>query len=162
MPRRMGPRVKMELTGWRELARNLQELPDALQTPLVLEAMRQAAQPMLDTGIALAADAEPLGEGLPLGVVLSDRVTESQNEPAPRKDEAKLYFGVTGNPEAILVEFGTGPRFHESGKSVGQMPAQPFIRPAFTEGSPVFIRRLGGRLRRIIEGAARSLSRRAR
>lgn len=158
MARRMGGRTRMQLTGWRELSRNLQKLPDELQPRLVVEAMKQSAEPMLQDGIANAPDAEPLGEGLPLGVILSDQVLASQGEPAPRKDEAKLYFGVTGNPEAVLVEFGTGPRFHESGKFVGQMPAQPFIRPAFDANARTFINRLGGRLGRLVEGAARRLN----
>lgn len=34
-------------------------------------------------------------------------------------------------PHAHLVEFGTVPRFHKSGKSVGVMPAHPFVRPAW-------------------------------
>lgn len=34
-------------------------------------------------------------------------------------------------PHAHLVEFGTAPRFHKSGKSVGRMPANPFVRPAW-------------------------------
>ena len=31
-------------------------------------------------------------------------------------------------PHAHIVEFGTGPRYHASGKYVGQMPANPFFR----------------------------------
>lgn len=33
-------------------------------------------------------------------------------------------------PHAPFVEYGTGPRKLKSGKSVGQMPATPFFRPA--------------------------------
>ena len=42
-----------------------------------------------------------------------------------------------GAYHAHLVEFGTGPRYHESGRYVGEMPAQPFLRPAFdAEAAP--------------------------
>ena len=34
-------------------------------------------------------------------------------------------------PHAHIVEFGTEPRFHSSGKFVGQMPAYPMLRPAW-------------------------------
>lgn len=34
-------------------------------------------------------------------------------------------------PHAHLVEFGTAERFHKSGKSVGAMPANPFVRRAW-------------------------------
>lgn len=30
---------------------------------------------------------------------------------------------------AHLIEYGTGPRSHDSGKSVGEMAARPFMRP---------------------------------
>ena len=36
-------------------------------------------------------------------------------------------------PHSHLVEFGTGPRYHASGKYVGQMPADPFFRRSIDE-----------------------------
>jgi len=34
-------------------------------------------------------------------------------------------------PHSHLVEFGTDDRYHKSGKYVGKMPMQPFLRPAW-------------------------------
>lgn len=156
------PRVRMRLIGAKQLAANLRELPDALQPRLVLEAMEYAAEPMVEEGRALAPDAEPLGEGLPAGVIFSEDVSASQNERPAREDEAKAYFGVEqSQAEAILVEFGTGPRYHESGKYVGEMPPQPFIRPAFDNKAGVYLARLTSRLRQLIERAARELGRKS-
>jgi hypothetical protein len=38
-------------------------------------------------------------------------------------------------PHAHLVEYGTVERFHKGGKSVGVMPANPFVRPAWDASS---------------------------
>ena len=55
-----------------------------------------------------------------------------ETRPLPQKEgyPEVTMVGVNYNkaPHAHLVEFGTGPRYHASGKYVGQMPAQPFFR----------------------------------
>lgn len=44
---------------------------------------------------------------------------------------AGVIIGPGRAPQAFFAEFGTGERFHKNGKSVGSMPAQPYIRPAW-------------------------------
>lgn len=46
-----------------------------------------------------------------------------------------------------LVEFGTGPRYHKSGKFVGVMPPQPFMRPAWDENKNAVLDSLAASLR---------------
>lgn len=152
--------VRMRLLGLREMQRALQRLPDELQRPLVKEALMEAAKPMRDMAEELAPDAAPFGQGLITNIIVSDDVTSAQKEPPERKDEAKVYVGVDGlrpdfAPHAHLVEYGTGPRFHESGKYVGEAPAQPFMRPAFDATGKTVIRRFARLLKPIIEQAAR-------
>lgn len=47
------------------------------------------------------------------------------------------------SPVAHLIEFGTGPRKHKSGKFVGAVPAQPFIRPAIDQDGSKVIAAIG-------------------
>lgn len=166
MARRLAPRVRIELQGLRELQQALQKLPDELQRPLVVTALSAAARPMKEAAEQNAPDAPPIGEGIVANIIISDKLTETQQEAErpPRKDEAKVYVGVDGEapgfaPHAILVEFGTGPRFHESGKYVGEMPAQPFMRPAFDATAADVLRRFAVALKPLIKRAARAVNR---
>jgi len=55
-----------------------------------------------------------------------------ETKPLPQSDRYPEVTMVGVNyrraPHAHLIEFGSGPRYHASGKYVGQMPAQPFFR----------------------------------
>lgn len=156
----------MKLEGLRETQRALQRLPDALQKELVTAALIDAAQPMRDMAAELAPDAPPIGVGLSDNIVVSDKLSgpASQEEQPARRDEVKVYVGVDGlkpgiAPHGILNEFGTGPRYHESGKYVGEMPAQPFMRPAFDGTARTVIRRFARSVKVIVENAARRVRR---
>ncbi len=52
-----------------------------------------------------------------------------------RQTAAERFVGMVKNeaPHVALVEFGTGPRAHESGKSTGVMPELAPLRKAFDE-----------------------------
>lgn len=169
MARRMGPRVKLKLHGVKEMQRALQELPDELQQPLVEVALVRAAAPMRDAAEELAPDAEPFGRGLVQHVITSTKLTETQAKEVgpPRKDEARVYVGIDGErpgyaPYAHLNEWGTGPRYHKSGKYVGEMPAKPFMRPAFDATARAVIRRFVEQLRPMIAAAAKRVAARNR
>lgn len=56
-------------------------------------------------------------------------------------------------PHAHLVEFGTVQRAHRSGKSTGNVPARPFIRPAWDEMKGEVNRAVESQLKRTINGA---------
>jgi HK97 gp10 family phage protein len=154
-------RTRMKLTGARELQRALQRLPDELQPELVKRALEEAAEPMRAEMAALAPDAPPIGQGLSDNIIISDRVTDGQKKDAPsaQKDEVVIFVGVDGErpgiaPHGALVEWGTGPRYHESGKYVGQMPAIPFARPAFESTAKSTVARFLAKLRRLVLEAA--------
>lgn len=56
-----------------------------------------------------------------------------------------------------LIEFGTGPRYHEkSGKYVGATPAQPFMRPALNEMQDVVIYAVVTKVRSYVNSRIRS------
>lgn len=77
---------------------------------------------------------------------------------------AALVLGpdlAAGGSVAHLVEFGTGPRYQANGRYVGEMPAQPFLRPAFDQEAQPTVDRLKPILGREIEASARRRAARA-
>lgn len=155
-----GPRVRMELKGLSETQRVLQELPDALQKQLVEQTLVESAKPMLDAAIAAAPDAEPTGKGIVDHMFVTPDLNRSQkkSERAPRIDEAKVYVGSSA-PQAHLNEWGTGPRHQDTtGRYVGEMPAKPFLRPAFDATAPSVIHRFAERIKIVVEAAAKRLA----
>jgi HK97 gp10 family phage protein len=66
-----------------------------------------------------------------------------------------------GGSTAHLVEFGTGPRYQKGGKYVGEMPAQPFLRPAFDAEAGPSVDRLKPLLMAEIEKAVQRRAARA-
>lgn len=77
---------------------------------------------------------------------------------------AELVLGpdlADGGNLAHIVEFGTGPRYQKNGKYVGEMPAQPFLRPAFDAESGPTIERLKPILMTEIEKAVQRRAARA-
>ena len=62
-----------------------------------------------------------------------------------------LYVGPVdedgkGAPHAHLLEFGTGPRYHKSGKFVGAVMADPFMRPAWDQHRGQMLEKLGANI----------------
>jgi HK97 gp10 family phage protein len=54
-------------------------------------------------------------------------------------------------PHAHLVEYGTGERYHKSGKSVGVMPAKPFVRPAWDTNKDRIVRKVVDDLKGLVD-----------
>jgi len=139
--------LSLKLTGIDNIQDMLAELPKATNKNVVRRAMMDAAEPMAEH----AADLAPvLGGDLSEGITVTTQIVKSQADDTrrPGKDEVRAFVGANYRPgtdgyapHAHLVEFGTGERQHKSGKSVGQMPAQPFMRPAFDGGKDTFISR---------------------
>ena len=73
-----------------------------------------------------------------------------------------MFAGPSGPParRAHLTEFGTGPRISPiTGKSSGQVAAQPFMRPAWQANKRRVLKILGNELWVELRKAARRLSR---
>lgn len=160
-----GQRMRLKLTGLRETQRALKKLPDEIEVLAVERALTEAAEPMRAMAEELAPRARD-ENSLQDNIVITTRLTTSgrASAPADRRDEATVYLGPDlekpgAAPHAHLVEFGTGPRFHdETGKYVGQMPAQPFMRPAFDSKKAETVRRFGPLLWEIIKRNAVKLA----
>lgn len=119
--------ASLTISGFKEIDALLQSMPRRLAGQGVTAGLRKALQPVaaaarsyapgsLDTRIRIAPTIKAGQQG------------QSLEKPGPGK--RVMYVGSTA-PHAHLVEFGTGPRYHKSGKYVGIMTPDPFLRPAW-------------------------------
>jgi HK97 gp10 family phage protein len=155
----------MKLSGFDDVEAALKELPKATSKNVVKRAMLDAAEPMVQDAKGKA----PRREGdLAEGISATAQIVSSQApfSRKPGKGEVRVFVGPNYKPgtpgyapHAHLVEFGTGPRFTESGASRGQMPAEPYIRPAYDGGKHGFIDRLSQSILAEIEKAKARLAR---
>lgn len=147
----------MKVTGLREIEKALADLPRSTSKSVARRGMRKELLPV-------AAMANALWPGSSDDVFrIAARVAKSQ--PQPKRDDSvvNLYVGApggaNGTPEAHLLEFGTGPRFHKSGKFVGQVSPTPMLQPAWDAHKSQMLRGLGASLWAEIE---KTMARRAK
>jgi HK97 gp10 family phage protein len=140
----------LSLQGVAQLDKVLQEMAKTTAKRTARKAMSQALDPVLQA----ARDLAPVGPTGRLrdGVNVSHKLNKSQAGEAPRegKDVLHMYVG-SNSPHAHLVEFGTGPRHHKSGKYVGSMPPNPWMRPAWDGNRQAVLDGLAAALRAEIE-----------
>jgi HK97 gp10 family phage protein len=119
--------ASMKISGFKEIDALLQSMPRQLAGQGVASGLRRALQPVAQTARSYAPGS------------LSGRIRiaptikagqQAQSLAKPGKGRKVMYVGATA-PQAHLVEFGTGPRYHKSGKYVGFMTPDPFLRPAW-------------------------------
>lgn len=150
----------LSLRGGRDLDLALQELAKTTAKRLARKAMADALSPVEEAARDLAPKG-PTGN-LRESVAVSHRLNPSQAAEAPREGQHVLHMYVGANaPHAHLVEFGTGPRRHKSGKFVGAMPPNPWMRPAWDGNSDAVLARLTDALREQIEAFAARAAKRA-
>lgn len=143
----------VNLQGFAELEAKLAALPDKIAKRATGKAMRAAAKLVKGeieqrapvesgnlkgsvritlrnrnlTGLAEYRDAMAAGAGI-AAARSAMRGARSGGDSAGTRVLVRVAVNA---PHAHLVEFGTNERHHKSGKSVGRMPAHPFIRPAW-------------------------------
>lgn len=144
-------KMDIDLKGAREIDAALKEMAKSTAVRTARQAMRNSLSPVEAAAKALA----PVGPtgNLRDSVTISHKLTPSQAAGAPRdgKDVQHMYVGASA-PHAHLVEFGTGPRFHKSGKYVGEMPPNPWMRPAWDDNRDEVLNRLRADLWAAIQG----------
>lgn len=152
--------LRMEMKGWRELAKSLQELGDDKEIRKVMKkALMKVAQPAADYAKSLAAKRTgKYANKIGVGSQVTRRQRRASDRPGP--DEAFVYFGPRGSSPGHLIEFGTGPRRQANGKSTGAMPPQPHMRPAFESFKHQMIEQLGKALGDQIEKSAARIAKR--
>ena len=144
------------IDGMRELEEQLKALPQGVAKRASMNAMRRASAKMksaieerapvgrtgnLRNSVKIKARSQSRAGFSEFSGVLqsggSYRDAQQALRAARRSDDGTKGARITVEvgvyaPHAHLVEFGTVDRFHKgSGKSVGAMPMNPFMRPAF-------------------------------
>lgn len=156
MPNRRGMSFKIE--GLQEFDRALAELPKSLGKAVLRRAGTQVLRPVRDTAKAMAPigdEIKPAGKKLATSIRVGPKLRRSQQRPA--KGDVEIFVGATA-AHAHLVEFGTGPRYQKTtGRYSGQMPPQPFMRPAWDQHKARMLRELPDLLWNEVYKAARRL-----
>lgn len=146
--------ASMKIAGFKELDALLQAIPRQLAGQGVTAGLRKALQP-----VAAAARSYAPG-GLDRRIRIAPTIKAGQAPQSlakPGKGRRVMYVGATA-PHAHLVEFGTGPRYHKSGKFVGIMTPDPFLRPAWDANKDEVLATLSKTIR---EEIAKAVARRA-
>ena len=138
----------LKLTGFKEMDLVLRQLPNRTAKNVADRAIKQALAP-----VASAANGM-LPKGMP-PVIVKKQLNKNQAKQfrGTEGETVRVMFVGSPSPRAHLEEFGTGPRFHKSGKYVGIMRARPFMRPAWDATKQQVLDRLRVDLGREIEKA---------
>lgn len=149
---------RMKLVGAKELERNLLALPEITAKRVLTRALLKVSEPIVENAQARS----PRHYGKNMSKIVVSATLSRRQRRGTRKEAGvrTVYIGVRPSPVAHLIEFGSGPRYHRSGKSTGVMPAQPFLRPAWDGGKFKALDDFGVILGREIERAATRLARR--
>lgn len=121
----------MKIEGLKEVQKALRELPNATAKNIMRRILTKRAEPIAQA----ARDRVPVGFGnLKNSIAVSTKLSRRQKSKhrKPHKDDVEVYVGPGTHPQAHWMEFGTGERRQrKSGKSIGDVPKQPFMRPAW-------------------------------
>lgn len=123
-----------KVEGLKEMEKALFEMKSATAKATVRRAMKKAFQPFVDKAREKVSEDDGV---LKDSIASSTRLTKNQRREArgsfDRNATVVMYAGA-GARHAHLVEFGTDVRRHTgTGKSVGAMPPNPFMREAWEE-----------------------------
>lgn len=129
----------------------LAELDGKADTKKVLQAgLTEAVQPMVDAAKTKA----PRGETGRLQDGIKTTTRAPKNAGAGRTNAKQTrVFVVSTDQKTSWIELGTNERFHKSGKSVGKIEREPFMRPAFNEKGEEVIKRVGEVVSKAIDEA---------
>ncbi|WP_323783447.1 HK97-gp10 family putative phage morphogenesis protein [Leisingera sp.] len=159
--------MKFKMEGAGDIERALADLARGTAKGAVRRAMKKTLKPVAEAAEGLS--------GGKFKVAVTSKLTARQQRDA-RMDRGRsklaLYVGPVmpdgdDAPHAHLYEFGTAPRFHkETGKSVGAMPARPFMRPAWDANQAAMLetlkREIWAEIEKTVERARRKAERAAK
>lgn len=128
--------TKIRIDGLRETEAALEALGKSLGKGVLRRVLKSAAQPFDAAWRANAPDDPGTGgDDLKSSGGVSTKLNKRQGKlhrKEFRNDRASAeMFAGPNDPAAVPTEFGTGERFQRSGKSVGSVTPQPFMRPAW-------------------------------
>lgn len=148
----MGDSVTVEFKGGKQLEEALRALPEAMRGEVLQQSLVAGADPVR----ADAATRARLRRGprrRPETVALADSIKIFLGE----KDDVHAIVDVgSRKPTAHLVELGH--REVVGDQTIGEVPAYPFLRPAFDENKEEVLKRIGDVMRKEIETTFRRLA----
>lgn len=112
-------RETFRVEGLAELDEALEELTKATARNVLLRVLRKQAQPIADTGEALAPK---LSGKLARSYTVSTKLSKSQKKKNVKGSDVEVYVGPSPSAKSIQTEFGN---VHQA--------AQPHMRPAFDQ-----------------------------
>lgn len=135
-----------DIAGAKELDKAFKQLPRATAKSVLRRALKKAAKPTAVAAESLA----PLGPtgNLRASIEVSPRLKKSQRR-GGRPEGVELYIGSTA-PHAHLLEFGTV-----------NMPAHPFLRPAWDSTKQRVLDAIESEIWESLSKAARTLAKKA-
>lgn len=147
----------MKVTGLREIEKALAQIPAGTAKGVARRALKKELQPVAElANVFWPGSADDVFR-------VTSSLSSSQPQPAKGRSIVNMFVGAPGGrggtPEAHLVEFGTGPRAHKSGKYVGAVSPTPMLQPAWDARKGQMLESLGQRLWDEIE---KTMARRAK
>jgi hypothetical protein len=168
-------KAEWDLKGLRDAEEALKELPKATARNTLLRAGKEPMD-FLASRMAVLAPYDPADRdenGLHLRDTMRSQPAKAKLAAAlgvPRKSGAVVLAGPApkgGRMRLVAwyLENGTGPRYHKSGKGVGMLPPDPYVRPAVDANAETVIRMftvsIANQINKTIERLARKASRMA-
>lgn len=152
--------VSFKVEGFRDMERALADLKRTTARAVTRRAMKTALEPVASMAGSLTDDYD-----IAIGTTLAAHERAQSREDRARS-VVTMYVGPvhpdgTHAPEATFDEFGTVPRYHDSGRYVGQILARPFMRPAWDANAAAVLTRLGEAMWAEIEKSVARAARKA-
>lgn len=133
--------VGFKMEGFKEIEQALAELPAGTARGVVRRSMKKELQVVADTANAFWPGAD---DGV---FVITSKLAPSQPSPPSGRSIINLFVGADRSaPHAHLIEWGTGPRQHKSGKYVGAVSPSPSLTPAWDMNKAQVLEGLGKRI----------------
>ncbi|MEX0302217.1 MAG: hypothetical protein AB3N24_07325 [Leisingera sp.] len=119
-------KAAFEVEGMRELDDNLAALPNATAKAVVRRGLTRLLQPVADMANGLWPGADDSA------FAVSSKLKRGQVPPEKGPYIVNVFVGSTpAAPHAHLLEWGTAPRYHKSGKYVGAVAPVPSLTPSW-------------------------------
>lgn len=155
--------VNFKMDGFKDMEKALAKLPAGTAKGVTRRSLKKILKP-----VAYAAEASPFTIEITSGLTARQR-QEARGDFRP--SVVSMFVGPVdddgqGAPHAHLLEFGTQPRFLKSGRFVGAVMADPFMRPAWDTHSGDMLDKLGAevwdQIMKSLDRAARKAAREAK
>jgi len=136
--------MDIEIKGMNELQRNIDRLAKRLSYKIVGNILLEGAR----TVVSIAKMKVKKVSGTLRDAIIAKLLPEKGGY----SPTAIATVDRRKAPHGHLVEYGSVPRYHKSGKYVGIMPKKPFLRPAWDETKFSVLTKVLNDLKNLVEG----------